>query len=933
MQGNRLRCLIFLLSALLPILTAIPLSAAGWEGKKIAKIDFEQSSMATANSYPLEESLIQIIDMKTGDSYQSERIRQAIEHLYATGRVTGVKVDVTELGEEVYVKWIISQKQIISAMTLSGLHPFSKAEILNALHFIPNEALDETQWENRLANVTSLYKNEGYFNVRIKSQFKGVLGNPSATVLLLNIQAGDRARINRLTFTGTPVFPDLILRLSVLSNNPEYFSMKRLQDDIDRLNKFYKKYGYKKAIIGPPLIDFLPKRDQVNIRLPITASTKIDLFFHGVNRFSLPEGEALDKLIPIDWERGDDDAVLEDAARAIETFYRDQGYPFAKVRVQAKRFSDTDLLEAHFTIENATRARIRKIYFSGNNAFPEKRLRKLVSLKREGLLTRTHFTEAQLREDADNIALFYKKEGFLESRVTPEIAFDDKKKWATLTFQIEEGLYRWVEEISLKGADRLSEETIANSLSLRKGDPYNKGILREGARQILILYARLGYLSAKVDSEVTFSEDKSRARLEYKITEGEQNFLGSLVITGNLKTKENVLLREMVLQKGDPFDNEKVLLSQQQLSQTGLFSSIHFEQDKNATDNATQDLRLTVVERPRWSLEFGVGYLDEEGVRGFMGVSHRNLFGTGRKLSARIEGGNIERRYSVNYKEPHVFSYNADATASATYFKTQADSFKKYDEETFVETVGFEKKLNSLWKGVLFYEYKDSNITNVQAGVVLTDQDVGRLIIASTNASLIRDTRDDPFNAVSGTVHVTTLRTGAKVLGSEVQLVKMTHQSSLFFPQASKSTLALSVRAGGAKNFGETNIIPLSERFFSGGRSTVRGYAQNKLGIFGETINETIDGSVPTGGNAILIFNEELRIPLYKSFGMVLFFDHGNIWREFNEIKLSEIRSTTGIGFRYNTPIGPFRVDWGYKLDREISESSSEFHFMLGHVF
>lgn len=932
MKANRLRCLTVLVLALLSTffatLFALPLFAASWEGRVIAKIDFEQ------NGVPLDESLIHVIGMKAHDIYQTAHVRQAMERLYATGMVTGIKVDVTELSDgQINVKWIFSQKQIVSAMTLSGLHKLSKAEILEALHFIPNEVMDESQWEKRTQKLISLYKNEGYFNVQISSQFKPFQKNPSVAELLLNIEAGDRARINRLNFTGNPVFPERVLRLSVLSNNPEHFSMKRLQDDMDRLNQFYKKYGYRKAIVGPPLIVFLPSRYEVNITLPIVGGIKIDLFFDGVNRFSFPEGESLDKLVGINKERGDDDAVLEDAARAIEIFYHDKGYPFTKVSVKAKRFPLEDRTEAYFTIENATRARIRKINFFGNNTFSEKRLLKLVSLKKEGFLTRTHFTERQLREDAENIALFYKKEGFLDARVTPDISFDGEKKKAVILFKIEEGIYTWIETISLKGTDRISEESIMNSLSLQKGDPYNKGAMREGARQILILYSRLGYLSAKVSSEVTFSEDKRRAQLDYTITEGEPVFLGATRITGNLKTKKHVLLREMALQTGDPFDNEKILLSQQQLSQTGLFSNIHFEPDEKTEDKAVQDLRLTVSERPRWALELGFGYLDDEGPRGFLGVSHRNLFGTGRKMSARIEGGNIERRYSINYKEPRVFSYNADATASATYFKTQADSFKKYDEETFVETVGFEKKLSPLWKGVLFYEYKDTNITNVQPNVILTDQDVGKLIIASTNASLIRDTRDDPFNPVSGSVHVTTLRMGAKVLGSEVQLVKMTHQSSLFFPQTAKSTLAISVRAGGANQFGETNIIPLSERFFAGGRSTVRGYAQNKLGIFGETINATTDDTIPTGGNAMLIFNEELRISIYKSFGMVLFFDHGNVWREFNEIKLSEIKSTTGIGFRYNTPIGPFRVDWGYKLDREILESSSEFHFMLGHVF
>ena len=924
MHMNTSKSLIILYMVALSILTAFPLFAASWEGKIITKLDFEQ------NGYPLEESLIQMIDMKVGTPYQTESVRAAMERLYSTGIVTAMKVEVTEVADDqIAVKWILSQKQVVSVLTLSGLHRLSRTEILGALHFVPNEALDAVEWEKRILRLTSFYKDEGYFNIQIASQFRTFPQNTATTEILLNIEAGDRVRINTLRFTGMPVFPDMVLRLSVLSQNPEYFSQKLMTRDINRLKAYYKKMGYRKAIIGPPIIDFLPNRHAVNISLPIMASTKSDLFFHGVNRFSFPEGEALDKLIRIDQESGDDDTVLEDAARAIEMFYRDRGYYFTKVSLKVKRVADEDRMEAHFTVENMTRARIRRINFSGNNSFSEKRLRKLVKLKKEGFLTRTHFTEEQLREDAENVALFYKKEGFLEVRVMPDIPFDEEKKWATLTFRIEEGKYTWVETISIEGADRVSEKTIRDVLLLQKGDPYNKGIIQEGARQILTLYSRLGYLSAKVESTASFSTDGSRAQLNYKIAEGEPSFLGSLTVTGNLTTKEHVLVREMAIKKGDPFDNEKVLLSQQQLSQTGLFSSIHFETEHPTEDKSVQDLRLTVAERPRWALEFGYGYLDKEGPRGFLGMSNRNIFGTGRKLNARVEGGTIERRYSLNYKEPHVFSYNADATVGATYFKTQAGRFNPYDEEALVGTLSFEKKFATFWKGVVLYEYKDTNITNVKSGVTLTNQDAGKLIIASINPSFIRDTRDDPFNPTSGSIHVTTLRTAALSLGSEVQMVKMTHQSSFFFSPIPRTTIALSLRSGGARKFGETNIIPLSERFFSGGRSTVRGYAQNQIGVLGETTNN----GEATGGNALLIFNEELRVSLYKSFGMVFFFDHGNVWREFDEIEFNQIKSTTGIGFRINTPIGPLRVDWGYKLNREALESASEYQFMLGHVF
>ncbi|HLF86881.1 MAG TPA: BamA/TamA family outer membrane protein, partial [Nitrospiria bacterium] len=141
--------------------------------------------------------------------------------------------------------------------------------------------------------------------------------------------------------------------------------------------------------------------------------------------------------------------------------------------------------------------------------------------------------------------------------------------------------------------------------------------------------------------------------------------------------------------------------------------------------------------------------------------------------------------------------------------------------------------------------------------------------------------------------------------------------------------LALSGRGGVAKNFGETLAVPISERFFLGGRSSVRGYEQDSLGIPGVTI---IDGT-PTGGNAMFLVNGEFRMSMLWGLGLVIFLDGGNVWPEYNEINVSEMKYSTGIGLRYNTPIGPIRLDLGYKLDPEPDESGSELHFTLGHTF
>jgi outer membrane protein insertion porin family len=194
---------------------------------------------------------------------------------------------------------------------------------------------------------------------------------------------------------------------------------------------------------------------------------------------------------------------------------------------------------------------------------------------------------------------------------------------------------------------------------------------------------------------------------------------------------------------------------------------------------------------------------------------------------------------------------------------------------------------------------------------------------------LIRDSRDDPFNPSKGSVNGIIIKDGAKILGSEVQFVKTTLQSSWYHSLTRWLVLAVSGRAGIAQKFGETEAIHCSERFFLGGRSTIRGYSQDTVGVPGQTLINLR----PTGGNAMLLLNTELRLRLALRLGIVLFLDGGNVWVEYPDIQISDFKYSTGAGLRYNTPVGPLRLDWGYKLDREIGESTSEFHFTLGHTF
>jgi outer membrane protein insertion porin family len=327
-------------------------------------------------------------------------------------------------------------------------------------------------------------------------------------------------------------------------------------------------------------------------------------------------------------------------------------------------------------------------------------------------------------------------------------------------------------------------------------------------------------------------------------------------------------------------------------------------------------------------LEFGFGYADYDRIRGYVQVSRINLFGTGRSVSLRAYASRVEQRYTLNYTEPWIFSRDLDGRLGLEYAHQLEVS---YILDVASVSAGLDKTFTDSLRGILIYQYEHDYISNVDPAIApqISPEALGRFNIASINPILIFDTRDNPYNPTRGFSVELTFRDAAKILGSEKQFLKETVKFSEIFPLKSGLILALSQRGGAARPFGESTEVPLSELFLAGGRSTVRGYDQDKLGIQGVTI---VDNK-PTGGGGLLIFNEELRLNLPYSIGLVFFFDHGNVWPKVDDIRFDQIKSTTGAGIRYNTPVGPLRLDYGYKLNREEGESRWALHFTLGHAF
>jgi outer membrane protein insertion porin family len=343
-----------------------------------------------------------------------------------------------------------------------------------------------------------------------------------------------------------------------------------------------------------------------------------------------------------------------------------------------------------------------------------------------------------------------------------------------------------------------------------------------------------------------------------------------------------------------------------------------------------KDVLIKLREGNAGAVELSLGYAEYELYRGILDLSYRNVMGLNRQVSLRLELSSLEKRYILQYYEPWFLSRELPFRVFVLGEDKKEISIDtretRYRLTRNTITAGFEKKMSEKLKSELYYEFSLVNTFDVKPDVILTKEDTGTLVISGLRYGIIYDTRDNQFYPTKGLFSGATVKLTSPVFMSETDFIKLTFYGNIYHEITKGVVLAASLRGGGAQGYFKTNALPIVERFFLGGRTTVRGYAQDDLGPKGA------DGN-PTGGNAFLMENLELRTSLGKNFGLVTFLDGGNVWVKMNEMKLTDFKFAAGLGLRYNTPVGPVRIDYGRKLQREKGESAGELHFSIGNAF
>ncbi len=629
--------------------------------------------------------------------------------------------------------------------------------------------------------------------------------------------------------------------------------------------------------------------------------------------------------------------------------YEKKGYVDAKIESETTPVGENEVVLT-YRVNEGKRIRIAKIHFEGVRHFSPRKLRRIMQTKQKWFLSfltgAGNLDREVLKTDAERLTAFYYDNGFIDVRIDEPIIAREKDG-LHVTIKVDEGEVYKVGRTELAG-DLLPEaEEAAAKLNLKAGDTFRASRLRQDISLLTEVYGDRGYAFVNVTPETAVHPETRTVDVAYRISKGPEVYFDRIEISGNTKTRDKVIRRELQVQEQQRFSGTGLRRSQERLRRLGFFEDVTLTTRRSDTPDRL-NLLVDVKEGPTGSLAAGAGVSSGEAFLFNVRLAEINLFGRGQRLVLNADFGSIRQKFSLSFTEPYLLDTQLTFGFEAFNWRLEFDEFTRSGSGGNVRfrypfpALGYEKFLGySLEDTRLGLEYRleDAEIKNVSptaATVIRAEQ--GSELTSSLIPGLFRDTRNHPFDPTAGSYQALTFEFAG--LGGTSHFYKAEARGRWYYPfyrSASWGTFVLSEGvsfAFGRSYRGPSAELPLFERYFPGGINSVRGYDVRSLGprvpVFdarGRLIR--LDA---IGGSQQFISNTELIFPLVESLGLrgVLFFDAGEAFTAARGIDFGDLRLAYGAGIRWLSPIGPLRIEVGFPVQRRVDDSSSAVNFSFG---
>jgi outer membrane protein insertion porin family len=922
-----------------------------------------------------EPALLEAIQSKRGAPLKMAEVRETITHLFSLGRFEDVRVEAAAApGGGVALTYVVDPIHTVTKVDFRGQLGLSEGSLRDKMV----ERFGQTPPVSRAADVAAalqqLYEDQGYLSASVKPGAPIIEHDPDRATLVFDVASGPRTTILASTIAGHALEPAPQIQSKLQIAPGQRYQPAELRSRLGDLvtSMRHRRYYQAAASLQTPV--FNADRTQVTLTVDVQSGPLVSVAFTGD---PLPK-DKIAELVPIEREGSVDQDLLEDSARRITDYLNQQGYWKAEVATPSRRESE-GALTLTFAIKRGPLYRVAPggVQVSGTQFLSIDQLRPLLKMA-----AGEPFVGAKLSAIESAIKQQYRTQGFATTEVA-SAANEIGDGIVQPVITIKEGPRVLVGAVSLSGNRAVSSDRVLPVIALRKGDPFYGPAVARDRDAIVDFYLNEGYAAAEVTAApgtpLKTADGGATSDIVFKIVEGPQTIVEHIFITGNLRTKASIVERELDIKEGQPLGQAALTESRRRLTTLGLFRRIQISAVSHG-DPALRDIIISLEEAPQTSIGYGGGLQvdrvlrspDPESApreryefapRGFFEVGRRNVGGRNRsvnlysRLSLRPNPDPVTRRpfgfseYRVigTYREPRALQRYGELIATAAVEQGVRTGFN-FSRKGFNTEVGH--RFRPILRGSLRYSFGTTHIFDFalpETERLTVDRAFSQVRVSAFSGALTRDTRDDALEPQAGTFVSADATIAARSIGSEVGFTKSFLQGFVYRNLGRpRLVFAGGARIGLAQPFprlvpttddnGNPTVVavrdlPASERFFAGGDTTIRGFALDSVGA-----PETIaSNGIPQGGDAEVVLNAELRAPLYGPVGGVLFVDGGNVFARTADLDLSRLRGSVGFGLRYRSPIGPIRIDVGFKLDRRTIGESLErryaIHFSIGQAF
>lgn len=609
----------------------------------------------------------------------------------------------------------------------------------------------------------------------------------------------------------------------------------------------------------------------------------------------------------------------------IERLYRDAGYLYATTRSTRTLDEATGRTTYVVEIVEAGTVPVRSVHLIGNSGLSAERIREALAATEEFSVDRMFAPRAAVAEEttaaADAITAAYVDAGYPFATVRAEIVPGDDG--VTIEYHITEGPAELATDITVEG--------VPSDVPLPEPPPPPASIPRVN-RYIDRLIESLidfGYRTPAIEA----ARSNDDGGLTINVSPGEVTRIGTVTITGNAAIERGIIERNLRVAPGERWDTARIDASKRNLLRLGLFSRVTIEPSDGALDTPREDLLVTVAENPLRTLELGGGANSEYGLHLFGEGVDRALFSDGRTVSLRLDtyydpsiGAISQGIGSLRYADPYFWGSEYSFTEDLRFQRLERTT-QEFDLDRISLGSSWYRAWDQGISHVFGHTILSENLNDVSPGAVVGAFDEGAVRLSYVAGSLTYDNRDSPIDPRSGHTAALDYRVASELIGSEANYYGLGGRASLITPlPIDRFSVALATRVDSTWTYAGTDEVPISQRFYLGGRNSIRGFRESSLGPRGD------DGAV-IGGDLLWANNLETRYLASDSVSVHLFLDAGTVFLRSEGIDGDDIRFGAGVGFRFLSPLGPVGFDLGRPLDERSGEPSVRLHFSIGSNF